>query len=449
VKTFSIRYLLGVITLIILISAAVAGAAGSPTPDPRQFLPVLDTLQADMIRHQMDWHNATWQESLREQLIRQQVDAVIQDANGAEIFRTGTSIPLVPYRRVVLVEGGQVIGTLSLYIAQLEGDQWLNSVAPLLLIANQIALFITLSWLVKRYLTDPLAAIGKAARQIANHDLNFTLPSTRVREIADVALAFEVMRKGLQDALEQQNHMEQERRFFISAIAHDLRTPLFSLRGYLEGLTIGIASTPEKMGHYLSMCRLKAEALEQLIADLFTFARLDYLEQVPQYELVELSTLVKQAMEGIRPLAEKKSIALRMDGTGTPVTVQADKQLLLRMMENLLSNSIRHTPAHGCIDISYAVLIDQVRLCVSDNGPGISPQDLPYVFEPLYRGETSRSAATGGSGLGLAIAQRVMRAHHGELSAVNRPSGGAQFTARFPNTMPFDPRPAPSEDSLA
>jgi signal transduction histidine kinase len=298
-------------------------------------------------------------------------------------------------------------------------------------------------------LTDPLAAMSKAARQIANRDLNFTLPSTRVREIADVATAFEVMRQGLQEALEQQTHMEQERRFFISAIAHDLRTPLFSLRGYLEGVTTGIASTPEKMSHYLNMCRLKADALEQLIADLFIFTRLEYLEQVPQYHSVDLSVLVKQVIEGMRPLAEQKSIALRMEGMSTPVIVRVDQQLLLRMMENLLSNSIRHTPAHGHITVSYSVLIDQVRLCVADNGPGIAPQDLPHVFEPLYRGEASRSASTGGSGLGLAIAQRIMRAHHGDLSVMNRLNGGAQFTARFPNTIPFDRRSAPSGSALA
>ncbi len=431
-KTFRVRYLLAFILFVTLLSAAISGAVGSPSPDPQQYISVLDTLQSEAINHLGNWGDTVWQAQLRTELAAHKIDAVLQNPSGLEIFRSHETMPAIPYRRVVLIQDKQITGIISLYVAALDSDQWLNSIAPTLVIVNQVALFILLSWLVNRYLLNPLAAMSRAARQIATGDLAFELPPTRVREIADVATAFEVMRKGLQQAVEQQTRLEQERRFFISAIAHDLRTPLFSLRGYLEGLTTGVARTPELMNRYLAMCKLKADTLERLIADLFAFTRLENLEQTPNREALELNTVLRQAVEGIRPFANEKHITLLLDAIDHPATVQADRVLILRVIENLLGNAVRYTPTHGRISVDCCILEDKVTFSVTDDGLGIAAQDLPHLFKPFYRGEPSRNTATGGSGLGLAIAQRIMRAHHGDLSVANQATGGAKFTAWFP-----------------
>src|SRR6185503_8105032 len=107
---------------------------------------------------------------------------------------------------------------------------------------------------------------------------------------------------------------------------------------------------------------------------------------------------------------------VQLDTTVSPVSVHADRVLIVRVIENLLGNAVRYTPVHGTISVGSAITNDKVTIFISDNGPGIAAQDMPHLFELFYRGETSRNAITGGSGLGLAIAQQIMRAHHGDLS---------------------------------
>jgi signal transduction histidine kinase len=112
--------------------------------------------------------------------------------------------------------------------------------------------------------------------------------------------------------------------------------------------------------------------------------------------------------------------------------VEGDEQLLARAVENLLDNALRYTPAGGRIEIGWSPQEDLVRVTVADTGLGIAPRDLPHLFEPMYRAEPSRSRDTGGTGLGLTIARRIFRAHGGDLTAANRPAGGAAFTATVP-----------------
>ena len=135
-----------------------------------------------------------------------------------------------------------------------------------------------------RYVIRPLEAMSQAARQIAGGGLDFELPISRVREVAEVRAAFEAMGEGLRASIGRQAALEEERRFFVGAIAHDLRTPLFTLRGYLEGLERGLATSPEKVAHYIAVCRQKADQLERLVADLFAYTRAEYLEQTVQRE---------------------------------------------------------------------------------------------------------------------------------------------------------------------
>src|SRR5262249_17545255 len=191
-----------------------------------------------------------------------------------------------------------------------------------------------------------------------------------------------------------------ERRLFISAIAHDLRTPLFMLRGYLKGLESGVATTPEKVAHYVRACAERADALERLIADLFAYTRLEYLEQAPQREWLELGVLLRQAVEDVHPLATAKGIALTLDGPCDSCPLAGDGHLLTRAVENLLDNAVRHTPAGGHICVRWRQEGAHLVVMVEDSGPGIAPHDLPHLFTPLYRGETSRNRATGGARAG-------------------------------------------------
>jgi signal transduction histidine kinase len=141
---------------------------------------------------------------------------------------------------------------------------------------------------------------------------------------------------------------------------------------------------------------------------------------------------LRHALAGARAQAQANGITLELDGSRAACRAVGDAHLLERAVENLLGNALRYTPAGGTIGVGWHQEGDRIVFTVADTGPGIAPQDLPHLFEPLYRGESSRNRQTGGAGLGLAIARRALRAHGGDLVAANRPGGGAEFTGWLP-----------------
>lgn len=280
----------------------------------------------------------------------------------------------------------------------------------------------------------PLRAMSAAARKVGKHDLEFSLPSSRVRELNEALAAFTAMGDELRAALARQEELEQERQFYINAIAHDLNSPIFALRGYLEGLEAGIAATPERARRYLQVCQAKVSELEHLTADLTAYAQIERLEQTMCYDTFDLGALARDVVDGARPQAEAKQLALTLEERPPARPCVGDQRLLQRAITNVLENAVRYTPAGGAIRVVWNADGDQWRFTVSDSGPGIAPEDLPHLFAPFYRGDASRNRATGGAGLGLAIARRILRAHGGDLVVTNGPEGGAAFTGTAPVT---------------
>jgi signal transduction histidine kinase len=291
---------------------------------------------------------------------------------------------------------------------------------------------LAVSWFLGRAILRPLAATSRAARLIAEGNLEFDLPQSRVREVAEVGVAFRAMGDALGASLGRQSELEQERRLFVGAIAHDLRTPLFCLRGYLDGLASGLADTPDKRSRYLAVCQEKVASLDHLIAELFTYAQVDYQEQALRSDCLDLGTLIGRAVDSFRVLASAKHLGLEVTDASEPIWVVGDEHLLARAVDNLLDNAFRYAPEGGRVQVDLHLEQDHVVLHVRDSGPGFVSRDLPHIFTPLFRSEASRNRQTGGAGLGLAIARKVFRAHGGDLSATNRPEGGAELAGRLP-----------------
>lgn len=330
-----------------------------------------------------------------------------------------------------------VEGLQHLVAPALRGPTWI--IGPLVSALVSVGLtLLAVSALISHWILEPLAAMQRAARQIAAGDIDVHVPPSRVREINTVAAAFAVMGNGLRAAVHQQAAIEQERRLLISAVAHDLRTPLFALRGYLEGLEQGLTTTPAKMMRYLAVCREQAAVLDQRVQALFDYARLEYLAQPLQREDVDWAKLIERTIERLRPAAALRRVEIRLRQPGAAYILAGDPQLLLRMLENILDNAVQHTPPGGVIDIQWCVEAGGLCFSIADSGTGIAPEDLPHVFAPLYRGDSARSRTTGGSGLGLAIAQRIAQSHGGSLHAANRAIGGAEFTGWLTSIRPKD-----------
>ncbi|WP_217593769.1 HAMP domain-containing sensor histidine kinase [Cohnella sp. GbtcB17] len=304
---------------------------------------------------------------------------------------------------------------------------WIAALSGVLLVAA------LLEYGLRRWIAKPLEAMGRSAREIAGGDLDIVLPESRIREIAEVRDGFEAMLAGLRQSLAEREALEEERRFFIGAIAHDLRTPLFALRGYLEGLEQGIAASPEQAKRYVAVCQDKAGQLDRLVSDLFAFVKTEYPRAALDGETLDLAAEVHRAVEGVRGAAQAKGVSIVAEPPGAEsCAVRGDAHQLSRAFGNLHDNAVRHVPQQGAVVVRCKPEGDRVVVVVRDTGAGFAPEDLARAFEPLYRGESSRSRDTGGAGLGLAIARRIFRAHGGDLTAANRPEGGAELRGWIP-----------------
>lgn len=285
----------------------------------------------------------------------------------------------------------------------------------------------------KQKMLQPLIQFQAATNKISHYDFHFSLPTTPVKEINELSHAFSMMQKRLQESLDKQETMEKERKLFISSIIHDLRTPLFSIRGYLEGIKHGIAVTPEQVNKYVEISYQKANVLNQLISDLHTFSSLNYLEQPLHLNKIDFTAFLQQIIESFHPELQKKAISLKLY-IDEAVFCEIDDYVLGRALHNLIANAIQYTPNNGEITIDLCDLKEQ-RQCllrVADNGPGIPEADIAHLFSPLYRGEKSRSRKTGGTGLGLAIAQKAVEKHCGTIRVYNNAAGGAAFEMLLP-----------------
>jgi signal transduction histidine kinase len=213
-------------------------------------------------------------------------------------------------------------------------------------------------------------------------------------------------------------------------IAHELRTPLAVQRANLEALQDGVYPlTVENLTPVVEQNHL----LTHLVDDLRTLALADAGQIELECTPTDLPALVQRVVEQFQPQAAKNQVSLHFSSPATPMQlISLDPIRVEQMLTNLLSNALRYTPQSGQIEIAINQLPKFARLTVSDTGPGIPQDALPFIFERFYRADKSRSRAEGGSGLGLAIARNLARAHGGDLTATNHASGGALFTLTLP-----------------
>ena len=229
-----------------------------------------------------------------------------------------------------------------------------------------------------------------------------------------------------------QRELDRLRRNLIAWAGHDLRTPLASIHAIVEALADGVVDDPETVDRYLCTVSREIDSLSRLLDDLFELAQLEAgglrLESRPN----SLSDLLSDTLESFSELAVQQGITLggRADSDVDPVMM--DARQIGRVLSNLLGNALRHTPSGGAVYAQATRTAEGVQVEVRDTGEGIDAADLPHVFEHFYRGDKSRSRATGGSGLGLAIAAGIVEAHGGHIGAESGVGQGTRVWFTLP-----------------
>jgi two-component system OmpR family sensor kinase len=283
-------------------------------------------------------------------------------------------------------------------------------------------LAILLGALFTRYIVAPLDRVAVAAREVARGNLSQRVDISGSGELAELGRSFNSMSQSLEAS-------EQSRRRLIADIAHELRTPLTVIEGTVDSIIDGVF---EPDTEHLGSIKEQSVLLTRLIGDLrdLSSAESGHLELKPT--ATNMADLVRRKLATAKVKARDKRINFKLKVTGKVPEISVDPVRMEQVINNLLTNAIRHTPSGGDISISISVEQRQLLISVSDNGEGIAVEHLPHIFERFYRVGSSRARSQGGTGLGLAIVKQMVEAHGGHVWAKSEPGGGSTFHIALP-----------------
>ncbi len=230
--------------------------------------------------------------------------------------------------------------------------------------------------------------------------------------------------------------LEAVRRDFVANVSHELKTPLTSIRGYVETILDDPGMDDATRQRFLERIREQSDRLGRLVADLMTISRLESDGEVLQIEPLDLRAVVRASVDGQRDDARARSLTLEVHVPDEAVPVRGDAEALRELVDNLVSNAIRYTPEGGRVEVRVRTRSDAAVVEVSDTGIGIAPEDQGRVFERFYRADRARSRQAGGTGLGLAIVKHVALAHGGNVSLRSEPGRGSTFRVDLPLAGP-------------
>ncbi len=335
-----------------------------------------------------------------------------------------------------------ILTTISTTIAvHTFGPQKATEFQQVYLIVVFITTGLLIYWIYKT-ISVPLAKLQKAARNIKEGNLDFEINIDGEDEIGQLCQDFEAMRIRLKANAEEKVAFDRENKELISNISHDLKTPITTIKGYVEGIMDGVADTPEKMDRYIKTIYNKANEMDLLINELTLYSKID-TNRIP-YNFATIS-----AKEYFQDCAD--DLYMELEAKGVEFTyrnlmdddckVIVDPEQLRRVINNIVSNSLKYMDKpQGKITMDLKDVGDFVQIELGDNGKGIASKDLPYIFDRFYRTDASRNSSKGGSGIGLSIVKKIVEEHGGNIWATSEEGAGTTmyFVIRKYQEVPID-----------
>jgi signal transduction histidine kinase len=337
--------------------------------------------------------------------------------------------PDSPGRPMFLPGAGGAVGTLYINRGAPEVD--ISSLAILYnaigrfflwggLVAVVIALLLT--FFLSRRILAPVKALTSAAKRVGRGDFSQRVKTKDKGELGELAQAFNTMTSDLKRA-------EKLRQNMVADVAHELRTPLSNLRGYLEALRDGMIKPDAKAIRSLGE---EAVLLSRLVDDLQELSLAEAGKLKLKCQAEDIAELINQAVTVVQAQATRRGVSVSIELPDKLPAVNIDSHRIIQVLRNLLENAVAHTDEGGSITVAAKKLDSWVEVSVTDTGEGIPAKDLPNIFERLYRVDKSRARATGGSGLGLTIAKRLVEAHGGKIEARSKVGKGSRFSFTIP-----------------
>ncbi len=322
---------------------------------------------------------------------------------------------------------------LQLYVGARDETPHQLSSGSIVVAASAVMLAAAFSaLLLSRRVLRPIGALTVASRRLGAGDLTERVPVTGRDELAELGQAFNRMAESLAQS-------EKRQRRLIADVAHELRTPLANLRGYLEALADGVLTPSPEL-----FASLHEEALlhQRIVDDLQDLALAEAGAMAYHKAAVDLSELAETCRTAHSAVAEAAGITLRVDAQA-PVGVYADPDRLRQVLGNLIRNAVAATQPGGTITLTVSDVGGLALIRVNDTGKGIAEHDLPHVFDRFWRADTARGRGNGGSGLGLAIARQIVTDHAGTIDVTSRLGAGTTFALSLPAKEPYAEDGAP------
>ncbi len=327
--------------------------------------------------------------------------------------------------------GGRTVGELTIT----PSDPQINPVEPsisnlvagvrrsLLLtgIAAGVGSILLIAFFSRQFLA-PIGALSMAARRLGQGDLSQRAPVAGDSEVGELGRSFNSMAEALQQA-------DQQRRSLMADVAHELRTPLSNIRGYLEAIKDDVVKPDPAT---IDILYQEVLHLTHLVEDLRLLALAEAGSLRLDKQMDDVLDVARRSVEAIRPRTEAKHITLALETPPVLPLASIDRQRIMQVLGNLLENALTHTPEGGRIVVAAALKGSVIQVAVKDTGPGIPAAEIERIFERFYRLDPSRARATGGAGLGLTIARQLVEAHGGRIWAESGQGNGATFIFELP-----------------
>lgn len=298
-------------------------------------------------------------------------------------------------------------------------------------LAMALILSVCAGALLARQFTKPLRDLAAGARAFQEGELGHRIPEDRHDEFASVARTMNGMAARLEQQIAALEDDARRRQQILADMAHELRSPVATLRTMSEALRDGLADEPTRRERALQATASSVERLEKLVNDMIVVARLD-LHQLPlDRQPIDLRELARSCVEMHRPRAEQAGVVVAPVPAGEPVALEADRFRVSQVLDNLLDNAVAHAGSGAHVTVSVAGG-PVCRLTVADTGRGVAPEHIPFLFDPFYRVDSSRSPSERHAGLGLRIARGLVEAHGGTLTLESAEGEGVRVTVELP-----------------
>ncbi|MCW8831022.1 MAG: ATP-binding protein [Gammaproteobacteria bacterium] len=394
------------------------------TSDPSLRVTIVDTLGVVLCDSEAD---AIMMENHAE---RPEISQALKGQRGSSTRMSETLQTSMLYLAIPYFKDEKIVGAIRTAIPLLSIENLLDELYRQFVILLMV-LFAIISMVIiniYRKINQPLDEIVEEARRYAKGDFSNALPDYDIREIAELGGALNQM-------AEQLDRLENLRQDFVANVSHELKTPIATIKSYVETLLDGAQHDPADLERFLNIVLKQNDRLAAIVDDLLTLSR---LESAPVTQILALAEtdacqLLHASAENCQSRAEAKNITINIS-CNENIFIQVDHSLMTQALVNLIDNAIKYSNENKTISLSVEEIDKQVLLSISDQGPGIPEQHIPRLFERFYRVDKSRSRRIGGTGLGLAIVKHIVHIHGGQVEVSNNVTVGCRFVIKLPQS---------------